>query len=87
MNRWHKRDDEALASIEKTLKKSVSARLPNDFKQVSDATNLGTPLSSNHNNPLVSGLRRLAYDVVGASPEDAKQGRGFVSLFSNPGKR
>jgi len=87
VNRWHKRDDEALASIEKTLKKSVSARLPNDFKQVSDATNLGTPLTSNHNNPLVSGLRRLAYDVAGASPEDAKQRRGLVSLFSNPGKR
>jgi len=88
VNRWHKRDDEALASVEKNLRRSIAARLPNDFKQVSAATNLGMALDNNQRDPLVSGLRRLAQHVAGISTEATKQtGAGLIGLFASPVKR
>ena len=85
VNRWHKRDDEALVSVEKNLRRPIVARLPNDYKLVSEATNLGIPLGVDHNSLLVSRIRQLAYEVAGVSPEEVKKqvGGGVLRLFSH----
>jgi pilus assembly protein CpaE len=73
VNRWHKRDDEALASVEKNLRRPILARLPNDYKLVGEATSLGIPLEANHANLLVARIRQLAYLVSGVTPKEAKK--------------
>lgn len=37
INRWHRHDEEALEKVEKDMRTPVFARLPNDFKQVTQA--------------------------------------------------
>lgn len=88
INRWHRTDEEALKAFEKKIKRPVFARLPNDFRQVSEAVNLGSALSRNHNDPLVSKLRTLAANFTGVqqASEDTKKGSLF-SLFSAPSKK
>jgi len=87
MNRWQRRDEEALQKFEKSAKRSIFARLPNDFAQVNEATNLGAPLSRNHNDPLTSKYKQLAVQMIGeASPEVApnaapKRGNNIMNLF------
>jgi pilus assembly protein CpaE len=85
VNRWHKRDDEALVSVEKNLRRAIVARLPNDYKLVSEATNLGVPLGANPKDLLVSRIRQLAYQVAGVSPEEVRKqvGGGVFRLFSH----
>ena len=46
VNRWHKADEEALQAFEKRVKLPIFERLPNDFKQVSRAVNMGAELGS-----------------------------------------
>jgi len=88
INRWHRSDEEAIKAFEKRAKQPVFARLPNDFRQVSEAINLGTPLSRNHNNPLVSNFQQLASRLDGVSVvEQAKKGNTIFGLFSNTPKR
>ena len=38
INRWHKHDEEALEKVEKDMRIPVFARVPNDFKHVTNAT-------------------------------------------------
>src|SRR6516165_22041 len=38
INRWHRQDEEALKKIESTMRLPVFARLPNSFKEVTEAT-------------------------------------------------
>ena len=79
-NRWHRQDEEALAAVEKNLKISIFARLPNDFQQVSEATTLGAPLAKNQHNPLAIGFRKLAHQLTQVAPEAATE-RGMLSRF------
>jgi pilus assembly protein CpaE len=65
INRCSRKDDETLKAVEKNLKRTVFARLPNDFRSVSEATNLGTPLSKKHKTSLTSAFRALAGQVAG----------------------
>lgn len=88
INRYHRSDEDAIKAFEKRTKQPVFARLPNDFRQVSEAINLGTPLSRNHNNPLVSNFQQLAGRLTGASiTEQAKKPATIFGLFSNNSKR
>ncbi|MEJ2006944.1 MAG: AAA family ATPase [Acidobacteriota bacterium] len=88
INRWHRSDEDAIKAFEKRAKQPVFARLPNDFRQVSEAINLGTPLSRNHNNPLVSNFQQLASRLEGVSVVgQAKKNNTIFGLFSNPPKR
>lgn len=64
VNRWRQNDDEPVANSEKRLKRSFFARLPNDFRQVSQAVTLGIPLTTASNNPLVGRYRDLAAKVM-----------------------
>jgi pilus assembly protein CpaE len=71
INRWTRKDDAAVNSLEKHLKRSVFARLPNDMAQVNEAINLGVPLFKNHNNPLLAQIRQLATHLVNGGPAKA----------------
>jgi len=81
-NRWHLQDEEALAAVERKLKRSIFARLPNDFHQVSAATTLGAPLEKNQHSPLATGFRKLAHQLAQVAPEAAVEGGVVSGLFS-----
>ena len=86
INRWDRGDEEALKGLEKKIQCPIFARLPNDFPQVSEAVNLGTPLNRNHNNPLVTRFRMLAAQLAGpgaAVQKPAKDRGGLFSLFQD----
>ena len=89
INRWHRSDEDAIKAFEKRTKRPIFARLTNDFRQVSEAINMGTPLSRNHNNPLVSNFQELASRLAGVSivTEQIKKGNSIFGLFSNTPKR
>jgi len=80
INRWHRKDEEILKSAEKTLNHHVFARLPNDYRQVSEAINLGIPLSKNHGDPLGVKFRELACQLAGL-PRPTETKRSALSLL------
>jgi pilus assembly protein CpaE len=82
VNRWHKTDEETLKSVEKRIKCSVYARLPNDFRQVSESVNRGTPLSRNHNDPLTTKYRQIAAEIAGVPMETKAKNKPLFGLFS-----
>ena len=81
VNRWHRKDEDALKSMEKNLKRRIFARLPNDFRQVSEAVNFGVPLSRNHNDQLTASLRRIAAVSAGIPPPARRNGVNFSVCF------
>jgi pilus assembly protein CpaE len=66
INRARQSDDEPVVQSEKILKQSFFARLPNDYRQVSEAVTLGIPLTAASNNPLVGRYRDLAARLIAA---------------------
>jgi pilus assembly protein CpaE len=83
INRWHRPDEEALKAFEKKTKRSIFARIPNDFRRVSMAVNLGAPLAWDHNDPLVSRFRQMASQLVGVPlVVETKRGSLFNFLSS-----
>jgi hypothetical protein len=46
INRARQNDDEPVVQSEKILKQTFFARLPNDFRHVSEAVTLGIPLTA-----------------------------------------
>lgn len=73
VNRWRQNDDEALASFEKSGERPVLARLPNDYRQLTEAVQFGIPLMVTANNALVCRYRDLAGWLggrLGNTPED-----------------
>ena len=60
INRWWQTDDEMLAVFEKRSALNILTRLPNDYRQLSEALTLGTPLTGSSNNVLLSRYRALA---------------------------
>jgi pilus assembly protein CpaE len=80
LNRWHRADDEVLKSLEKDITRPIAARLPNDFRHVSEAISLGVPLSQNHNNGLASRFHSLACQLAGL-PADPQKNRGGLTSF------
>ena len=78
INRWHRRDDGVLKSVEQRTKRNIFLRLPNNFSKVNEAVNTGTPLANNHDNTIVSRLRQFATELAGA-PSEARRG-----AFGNP---
>lgn len=64
VNRWRQNDDGILASFEKQATRPILARLPNDYRQLTEALTLGMPLTGSSNNLLLSRYRALAAWVV-----------------------
>jgi pilus assembly protein CpaE len=81
INRWKHTDEETLSKIEKTLKRPIFARIPNDFRKVTEAVNQGMPISDNHNNGLFSKVRQLACELAGIQAPPERRG-GLTNLFS-----
>jgi len=73
VNRWRQNDDEALTTFEKSGQGPILARLPNDYRQLTEAVQLGIPLMVTANNALVCRYRDLAEWLgsrLGNTPED-----------------
>jgi pilus assembly protein CpaE len=85
INRWRRADQEALKTVEKNIKHPIFSVIPNDYRQVSDAINMGTPLMGNHNNPLVSKFAQLAAQLTGTETvrKEGKSGGFNLFLFSS----
>ena len=81
VNRWQRSDEEALQKFEKNARRKILGRIPNDYAQVSEATNLGVPLSKNHSDPLTSKYRQLATDLAGAVVAGSEKKGARFSLF------
>jgi pilus assembly protein CpaE len=75
INRARQNDDDPVVQSEKILKQSFFARLPNDFRQVSEAVTLGIPLTAASNNPLVGRYREAASRLIAQAPATAPLSR------------
>jgi len=82
INRWHRRDEDAVKAVEKNVKLPVFARLPADSRQVSEATNLGVPLSKNHGDALGARFRHMACRLAGIAPVSEENSGLLTRLFS-----
>lgn len=70
VNRARQNDDATIRKNEQALRQTFFARLPNDYRQVSESVKLGIPLTASSNNPLVGRYREMASRIVAAdSPE------------------
>jgi len=58
-------NQDRIRNLEEIAKFPISTCLSSDFSQVSEAINLGLPLSRKSNNRLLSQLQLLAWDVAG----------------------
>jgi pilus assembly protein CpaE len=89
INRWRRTDQEALKAVEKNIKQPIFACIPNDFRLVSEAINMGVPLMANHNNPLTARFAQLAGQLAGVAAPGAREARsgGLANLFSISPKR
>jgi Flp pilus assembly protein, ATPase CpaE len=81
INRWHRSDDEALAQIENSMKMPVFARLPNNFKQVTEATVRGVPVAKN-GDPLAEGFLNIAGQLAGMENTNRRKKSLLGTFFS-----
>lgn len=81
LNRWHRDDDEVLKSLEKDISRPIIARLPNDFRHVSEAISLGVPLAQSYNNGLATRFHNLACQLAGLPAAPPKSRGGLTGLF------
>ena len=75
VNRWHRADDEPLRAFEKRVKLPIFERLPNDFKQVSRAVNMGAELARGQNDQLVQKFRSMAEQITGVRSTSRNEAR------------
>lgn len=87
INRWRRADQDALKTVEKNIKHPIFAVIPNDYRQVSDAINMGTPLMGNHNNPLVSKFAQIAAQLTGTEAVRQATKPGGFNLFNFSSKK
>jgi pilus assembly protein CpaE len=81
INRWHRSDEEALAQIENTMKMPVFARLPNNFKQVTEATVRGVPMAKD-GDPLTEGFAKIAGQLGGTQNSNGRKKSLLGQFFS-----
>jgi len=79
INRWHRSDEEALAQIEHSMRVPVFARLPNSFKQVTEATVRGVPMAKD-GDPLTEGFAKIAGQVAGMANTNGR-GESLLGQF------
>jgi pilus assembly protein CpaE len=84
-NRWHRADDEPLQAFEKRVKLPIFERLPNDYKSVSRAVNMGAELARGQSDHLVQKFRSLAEQIAGVRPVAEPKRGAFLGLFSGKG--
>ncbi len=74
LNRWRQNDADFVAGRVAALQQTILARLPNDYRQVSEAINFGTPLAASSNNALLARYRKMAAELLGLESSDATRG-------------
>jgi pilus assembly protein CpaE len=82
INRWHRHDEPALEKVEQGMKIPVFTRLPNNFKQVSEATMRGDSLKQD-GDPLSAEFPKMAARLAGldvAQPAKKSRISQFFSL-------
>jgi pilus assembly protein CpaE len=82
INRWRRNDDNALRSVEERIHRSIAARLPNDYRQVSESVTQGMPLTGSNSNPLVVCYRQLASDLIKEPAESASRRQPASPAFA-----
>ena len=80
INRWHRQDEEALAKVENEMKTPVFARLPNNFKQVTEATVRGVPVGKN-GDPLTAGFETMAARLAGTVEKANGRKKSLLGQF------
>jgi pilus assembly protein CpaE len=80
INRWHRSDEEALEQIENSMKMPVFARLPNNFKQVTEATVRGVPVVKN-GDPLTEGFAKMAGQLAGMHSANGRKKSSLLGAF------
>jgi len=60
LNRWRQNDDGMLAPFNEKKMRPILARLPNDYRQLTEALSLGMPLLGGNSNGLLARYRKLA---------------------------
>jgi pilus assembly protein CpaE len=83
INRWHRADEEPLGAFEKRVKMPIAARIPNDYKQVSRAVNMGIALTTDNNDQLVHQFRVMAEEISGLGHGAPAKRSSILSLFSS----
>lgn len=83
INRWHRSDEEALRAFQKRVSLPIFERLPNDYKGVSRAVNMGTELSRGQHDQLVQKFRSMVEQITGVPRGEAEKPSPFLRLFSN----
>jgi len=81
VNRWHRHDEQALARVENDMRMPVFARLPNNFKEVTDATLRGVPVTKS-GDPLTEGFAKIAARLAGAESSNGRKKSRLGQLFS-----
>jgi pilus assembly protein CpaE len=81
INRWHRSDEQALTQIESWMKVPVFARLPNNFKQVSEATVRGVPMAT-EGDPLAEGFAKIAGQLGGTQNRSGRKKSLLGQFFS-----
>jgi pilus assembly protein CpaE len=81
INRWHRSDEEALAQIQNSMKMAVFARLPNSFKQVTEATVRGIPVAKD-GDPLTEGFAKIAGRLAGMENTNGRKKSRLGQFFS-----
>jgi pilus assembly protein CpaE len=71
VNRWRQNDEDFVARRLAALKQTLLAKLPNDYRQVSEAVSFGTPLAASSNNQLHARYRKMAADLLSPRPVEA----------------
>ena len=72
-NRWRQNDDEALAAFEKNSGRTILTRLPNDYRQLTEAAQLAMPLMGSGGNPLIARYRELAAWLASSAQAASKE--------------
>jgi len=83
INRWRRNDDNALRNVEERLHRPITARLPNDYRQVSESVTQGMPLTGSSSNPLVVCYRQLASEMIKDPGESAESRQPVGSRFAS----
>jgi pilus assembly protein CpaE len=79
VNRCRQSDERALAEWERAHGRAILARLPNDYRQLTEAVTLGMPLTGSANNALLGRYRDLAEAVAADGAANAAESREGAS--------
>jgi len=81
INRWHRQDEDAVTQIANDTKMPVFGRLPNNFKQVTEATVRGVAVVKNGDG-LAAGFEEMAAKLTGAGNQVARKRSRLGQFFS-----